>query len=305
MRGAEEERRLEQVKVNGVWRQLFGSDSRKQVDCTSSNDGPYRYIVQVHSSGIGRCTGVLVGPRFVLTAAHCIYKYYDSNGNKLSAANRGWTNKVDVKWSRQWGCSTSTPATVSAVTMAASTGYVNNGDLDYDWAILELASRPTYYVTYLNPKFSMARIPLWFPLGFMAFGHHSSVGSSSWTVGTAGWPGDLSPTKLRSETKKDAVDTTSTLLETTLDGAQGQSGSPLWRVKSSGSSSNDHGSVHSGFTGPVYGVFSHLHSSTFLWWEISSSNNFARITPDRFILLCTWITDRTNAGEFNPCHLVI
>jgi V8-like Glu-specific endopeptidase len=63
---------------------VFGPDTRIQVGDTTI--WPYSAIVFVRSNGIG-CSGAMIGPDVVLTAAHCVY-------NKLSFG--GWALSVEV-----------------------------------------------------------------------------------------------------------------------------------------------------------------------------------------------------------------
>ena len=109
---------------------------------------------------------------------------------------------------------------------------------------------------------------------------------------------------LHAECKANALtDVEDREIETSLDGAQGQSGSPLWHKSTSTSAPNNggHGAMYSGVAGPVMGVFSQIQATTFLGWSFWEHNDFARVTSDRFVVLCSFITDSLRAGEFNPC----
>jgi glutamyl endopeptidase len=52
--------------------EVIGVDSRRPVKRSEVQKPPFRYICNLESSGSSICTGTLVGPRTVLTAAHCI-----------------------------------------------------------------------------------------------------------------------------------------------------------------------------------------------------------------------------------------
>ncbi len=55
-------------------RQVFGDDDRVQI--TDSSDFPFRTIGLLQSEtpkGLGTCSATLIGPRTVVTAAHCLY----------------------------------------------------------------------------------------------------------------------------------------------------------------------------------------------------------------------------------------
>jgi len=297
-------RQLEIEYVGGVARQLFGPDSRKPVSCPDSKKSPFQMHVQI-SAGGGSCSGVMVGPRHVLTAGHCIYNFYDGNGNELSSSAKGWKSNVYVGYSREWGCPTSsldagtdtdgtrTVRWVAARWMMTYNGFVNNGDADYDIALIELQSRPA---TRRSSSTVTTNLP------WMTFGSYGSP-SYDWTWCTAGWPGDKSPRALHAECNRGKVqDIESSLFEMELDGAQGQSGSPLWPAI--GGPNGDHGSMYSGEAGAATGVFSLLYQQTywfFGWHVINESNDFARINGDRFASMCAWITSTIRAGEFNPC----
>jgi len=313
----EEGRRLEIESVGSVSRQLFGPDSRRPVGCSDSEAGPFQMMVRL-STG---CSGVMVGSRHVLTAGHCVYSWYDSAGNELK--NKGWkmdaNRKVFVGYSREWGCPTGAPSGtgtlwgsdvdgvqtvrwVEAISMMTYTGFVESGDAEYDIALIEVKNRPE---TRRSASAALTGLP------WMTFGFYSNP-SYRWTWCTAGWPGDLSPPlQLHAECSRDKVqDIEGKLFEMELDGAQGQSGSPLWPALSPPQSNGGHGAMFSDKleAGPAQGVFALLYQEVFWffgWWVINESNDFARIDANRFVSLCAWISDHVRAGEFNPCAGVL
>jgi len=107
---------------DGAGEAVIGTDQRTRVYGTTTY--PWRTMGRID---VG-CSGTLVGPHHVLTAAHCVYnisnKQWDSNLNFTPAQNGISRPYGTISWSR-------------AIT---TTGWTVNHDRNFDYAMIILSS---------------------------------------------------------------------------------------------------------------------------------------------------------------------
>lgn len=105
---------------------LGTEDTRRVV---AFNEAPWSSMVRVQSEAGGVCSGVLVAPNRVLTAAHCVTSA--RTGNRLTPG------RVNVLWGYERG-------TFRAHTVAASIEagpWAQGAPRGADWAVLRLSTR--------------------------------------------------------------------------------------------------------------------------------------------------------------------
>lgn len=147
-------------------RQVFGNDDRVQISNTKQYPFTTIGFIQAKSKGgSGSCSGTLIGPRTVLTAAHCLYSHEDGGWLQDILFAPGLNGMEDVPFGA-W------PA--ESVTILE--GYVKNYQgyygsvVPWDLGIITLQA------------------PIGEKLGYMEFANFDNLGDFSANI--VGYPGD-------------------------------------------------------------------------------------------------------------------
>lgn len=179
---------------------IFPPDDRELVPDTSS--APYRAIVHLAISSGGvplrQCTGAMVAPNAVLTAAHCVTgprPFQWADAVVVSPGRRG-----DV---RPFGSAT-------AVSFSLAEGWLE-GHPELDVAILHLSGDPFHGAT--APAMTLGAMPTGYFAGRL--------------LELAGYPSDRPAGTMWRTTFTDAA-ATNVRINTRADAAPGQSGSPVF-----------------------------------------------------------------------------
>ena len=165
-----------------------GRDNRKRVN---SYPFPYNAIGYLTSG----CTGVFIGPRHILTAAHCIY----------NRKTKKWYRNLDFY--RAKNCDPHRGRSKhNWIGAFSAAGYTKKGQAHSDYGLVIVRERSPVY---------------------MSFGWRTLLLGRK--IYTAGYPGDKRPRRCMWRTScRVALFTSSTQLRFLCDVAGGQSGSPIW-----------------------------------------------------------------------------
>jgi V8-like Glu-specific endopeptidase len=189
-------------------RTIFGADTRVLV--TNLPYYPWRTVCKLFMtfpSGkkyIG--SGILIAPKYVLTAGHCVYWQADG----------GWANSIEVvpAYDGSYSPSYRPFGTAWAAYYHTYTGWTSYQSWDHDFALIRLDRR------------------IGDSTGWLGYGNFTSnVGV---TGHTAGYPGDKNYGQRQYYTYGPISSETSYQVKFYTDIMKGQSGSGIWRVPSTG-----------------------------------------------------------------------
>ena len=180
---------------------VCGRDDRVRISPATAI--PWRWVCQLlitmANGGTSRCTGWFIGPRCVMTAGHCVY----------SRGAGGWARRIEVipgmdGASRPYGSQVGT-------SFRSVTGWVNNGDPNYDYGAIILPDRT------LGNR-----------VGWFGFASLTNASLSNLLVNNSGYAGDK-PFGTQWFNAGRITNVTARKIYYMIDTFGGHSGSPVWR----------------------------------------------------------------------------
>jgi V8-like Glu-specific endopeptidase len=232
---------------------ILGSDGRVRI--TNTTDNPYRKIVKLRirfpnsSTAYYGCSGALVAGKYVLTAGHCAY----------NSGRGGYIDYAEVVPGLD---GTYKPyGSAYMVNRRASSGWISDGDDDYDYALITLDRK-------------IGDVVGWFQMASL---NEDLLNAS--IVRLAGYPGDKGGSQMWYDDSGGVSSVSKTMLKYTMDTYDGQSGSPVYTY------------IYQNYYSYPTAVAVHRGSC---WSLFSGTKNCGpRLNSDRLKLLVSWISTGT------------
>lgn len=246
-------------------RGIVDTDDRVEVNSTYIGQTPWKMAVCITYNNVDgtsptypvcACSGVLIGPRHILTSGHCVHEgnggalldiyrlyYAPLNGNEIDNSNVYYSGVKKVH---------------------VPSGWADNSDMEYDYAMIRsMKDNGGQHAGDRN--------------GYMAFGYDSNI-DSSYFYNTFGYPLDASTARTGNwmrHSGDNAIDVYQRYITHKADTWSGMSGSPLYLLN--GSTRIIH-AIHSGWSGWA----NETQGDT-------SFNTATKINNYRYGQICGWI----------------
>lgn len=123
---------------------------------------PIGKIVLEFSNGPSNCTGTMIGPKHILTAAHCVFNFDRQEWYKSGTFYSGITSKSDTTFK-----------SASFVRASIPLEYEYKGGPKFDYAVVELSSE------------------IGIDTGWLPFGYRDNLSDDEQTISITGYPVDM------------------------------------------------------------------------------------------------------------------
>lgn len=185
---------------------IVGTDDLRAV--TATTNYPYSAFVRLLATfpnGVqGTCTGTMVSPSTVLTAAHCVYSHQHGWPARVQAAPGQWSNTAPF-------------GVIEASAVAAHRAFVTMGDQSFDIGVVQLDGSDVGYDT-----------------GWLGVAAESDQALRNGEITVVGYPGDRDQGMVMYQQSGTVLDVAAEIVAYEMDSYRGMSGGPVFRQTAGG-----------------------------------------------------------------------